>query len=452
MKNHSIDVIFDSSDQVFIARKGLGSVREVQIGRHAFVQKEFYQAKQDDYEQERNNHKLIRERPHRHLIFPIHENDLGRKLIFYPRADCDLEKYIESTTVKAPGHDASDRLLFLRRSIGCLISAVQHLHESLRMKHKDLKPPNILVMGDVIVVADFGISHSFNEQEDSASDGPTFGTRHYKAPEAVYAEKRTRKQDIWSLALTVLDMLHPWLGIRVDDWRNHLLPSAPWQAPEKVSIWLQILQDKAKASNEVWILKLLPILAKCLDIDPAKRPRICELVQMIEDACPECIGPCCSRQARESRQSAFDNSLRANGTSSARLNTARDNYLLRLLSYIESSQHPNTVSVAPTVRTTLPLENIQHMIFNYIQASSDGQSANTDINNIVSDLTLNWAKVIISSGQMTGLANQGSFIPRAIHMFPFVDSYYKLFAQLPAILMDPRLARDGVQLLLWIIF
>jgi serine/threonine protein kinase len=450
MNNSPVNQIIDSSDQDFIVRNGHGSVREVRIGNHAFVQKEFYQVRQNDYEQERDNHQLIREHPHRHLVFPVHENDADRQLVFYPRADCDLEKYIESTTIKASGQGASDRLLFLKRSIGCLVSTVQYLHNTLKMKHKDLKPANILVLGSLIVLADFGISHTFDE--DSASYDTTFGTRHYKPPEAVQREKRTRKQDIWSLALTILDMLHPWLGIRVNAWRNHLLPDTPALAPEKVSTWLETLRQRAETLQEVWILRLLPILTKCLDVVPSNRPTICELVQMIEEACPECTGSCCSQSSGLSRQISLDNPANIPEKSSTIIDTKRNQYLLKLLSYIQSTQHPKTTAVQPTPLTDPTPENIQCMILDYIHASDEGESANIDINNIVSDLTLNWAKVITSSEQMTGFANQGSFILRATHMSHFVDGCYKLFAQLPAILIVPRSARDGAQLLLWIVF
>ncbi|KAF9739621.1 Mitogen-activated protein kinase kinase kinase YODA [Paraphaeosphaeria minitans] len=54
--------------------------------------------------------------------------------------------------------------------MGCLAHALSHIHSKL-IKHKDIKPQNILFHNNRVVLADFGISKIFDDH--STSIGPT---------------------------------------------------------------------------------------------------------------------------------------------------------------------------------------------------------------------------------------------------------------------------------------
>jgi serine/threonine protein kinase len=67
--------------------------------------------------------------------------------------------------------------------IGCLLSAVAYLH-SQKIRHKDLKPFNILLSRNRIWISDFGSATDFSLLSQSGTDNER-GTPRYFAPEFV---------------------------------------------------------------------------------------------------------------------------------------------------------------------------------------------------------------------------------------------------------------------------
>lgn len=65
--------------------------------------------------------------------------------------------------------------------IGCLVSAVEYLHEQ-EIRHKDLKPSNVLLSSDGLDLSDFGSAKDFSLLSQSATDNER-GTPKYFAPE-----------------------------------------------------------------------------------------------------------------------------------------------------------------------------------------------------------------------------------------------------------------------------
>jgi len=73
--------------------------------------------------------------------------------------------------------------------LGCLANALAYIH-SKGIRHKDIKPKNILVNGDDVLFADFGSSHAFLDEERNTTDGPAYGhTLMYCASEVKAEDK-----------------------------------------------------------------------------------------------------------------------------------------------------------------------------------------------------------------------------------------------------------------------
>jgi serine/threonine protein kinase len=122
-------------------------------------------------------------------------------LLMSPVADCDLKAFLERD------HFPKDDLHLLRGFFGCLCSAVLYLHNS-KCRHKDLKPGNILVYMNNVLITDFGTAHDWSEQSRSTTTGRSGTyTPGYAAPEVVYEEPRSSSADIWSLGCIYLDMM-----------------------------------------------------------------------------------------------------------------------------------------------------------------------------------------------------------------------------------------------------
>lgn len=65
--------------------------------------------------------------------------------------------------------------------MGCLLSAIAYLHNQ-KIRHKDLKPSNILLSPDNLWLSDFGSATDFSLLSQSATDNER-GTARYFSPE-----------------------------------------------------------------------------------------------------------------------------------------------------------------------------------------------------------------------------------------------------------------------------
>lgn len=73
--------------------------------------------------------------------------------------------------------------------------------------HRDLKPSNIMINEEgVVKIMDFGISKSIHER-GITNTGTKIGTLLYMSPEQINAEEPTRQSDIYSLGITLFEML-----------------------------------------------------------------------------------------------------------------------------------------------------------------------------------------------------------------------------------------------------
>ena len=152
--------------------------------------------------------KIMKGLRHRHIVRYIgsytDRNDLG--LLISPVADCDLEEYLEKAC-KTP-----DRHPTLRTFFGCLATALSYLHDE-GIKHRDIKPKNILVHKANVLLADFGISHDFLD----TTTGPTIATQKYCSPEVANYEGRNASADVWSLGCVFLEIQSALQG-KDSDW------------------------------------------------------------------------------------------------------------------------------------------------------------------------------------------------------------------------------------------
>jgi serine/threonine protein kinase len=129
-------------------------------------------------------------------------------------SDGDLELFLDNynqnygdsaeTPSLTPQTQAMARVL--ERGFGCLAAGLAFIHMK-RIRHKDIKPRNILVHKGMLVYTDFGYSFDSNGFSRSTTEGrPDFLTRRYSPPEAIQHEKRNSKSDIYSLGCVFLNI------------------------------------------------------------------------------------------------------------------------------------------------------------------------------------------------------------------------------------------------------
>jgi serine/threonine protein kinase len=184
---------------------------------------------------------------HNHILklvgtYTVKRNDLY--ILLYPVAVCDLSKFIEDIDEFRSGtcadqEDAFLRLAglglkeigsiedlallrnlsqqpnavprsatalgFLQQTLGCITEAVAYVHQQ-GIRHRDLKPKNILLSPGRVYLADFGIARDVKETEDSITCTRQ-GTLSWLAPEVHDEEDHHMSPaDVWSLGFIFLDV------------------------------------------------------------------------------------------------------------------------------------------------------------------------------------------------------------------------------------------------------
>lgn len=121
-----------------------------------------------------------------------------------------LGNYVDTNNI---GDDKNTRAI-LHGAFGCLLEAVRYLHEVLNIRHRDLKPKNVLIHKDRVMICDMGSAYDYEpaDRKETTEDRRPPGTYRYKAPEVLRSArsdkpgKHNNKTDIFSLGCIFLEM------------------------------------------------------------------------------------------------------------------------------------------------------------------------------------------------------------------------------------------------------
>ncbi|KAK5062563.1 hypothetical protein LTR84_004636 [Exophiala bonariae] len=180
-------------------------------------------------------------------------------MLMSPVADCDLKDFLNQNLLSAGQRS------FLRTFFGCLTSALCYLHEN-QVRHKDIKPQNVLVKGHNVYLTDFGVSLDWSDLGQSTTTGVTVRTPRYCAPEVAQYMPRNSSSDLWSLGCVFLeiwtvlkeetiDALYKYLEGQGSRSSCHYLNHASSLA------WARLLENKNENAEEnvpvTWIRGML---------------------------------------------------------------------------------------------------------------------------------------------------------------------------------------------------
>ena len=135
----------------------------------------------------------------------------------------------------------------LERGIGCLSAALQHIHQE-RIRHKDIKPHNIIVHEAKLIFTDFGLSKDCSEQSTSLTNGIPVGTLSYYAPELVKRPTQNRgcATDVFSMGCVFLEILNVLFGETLEDYTSFRSLRPYSQKLRKVQNWIR---EKSSPQN-----------------------------------------------------------------------------------------------------------------------------------------------------------------------------------------------------------
>lgn len=154
-----------------------------------------------------NEIKIIRRLARHHHIVRVFATYISRRetgLILSPVASQgDLESFLIDFR---DGKCSESSMYTLISAFGCLASGLLFMHTQ-HVRHKDIKPRNILIHQNSVIFTDFGYSLDHSTETGSTTTGrPQALTKKYCAPEVSEWEPRNAKSDIFSLGCVFFEI------------------------------------------------------------------------------------------------------------------------------------------------------------------------------------------------------------------------------------------------------
>ncbi|MET9852500.1 bifunctional serine/threonine-protein kinase/ABC transporter substrate-binding protein [Streptomyces sp. NPDC006450] len=147
-----------------------------------------------------------------------------------------------------------------------LLGALTEAHGA-RIIHRDIKPDNVLLTKDRVVLTDFGIAHLADATTKLSQSGTVIGTPHYMPPEQLEGRRPTPANDLWALGATLYHAVEGRPPFEADGL--HALAVAVFTRPHR---------PPAHAGP------LAPLLDALLTKDPAQRVGAAEAAELLASA------------------------------------------------------------------------------------------------------------------------------------------------------------------------
>jgi serine/threonine protein kinase len=179
------------------------------------------------------------------------------------------------STKKVEGGDLQSKVkqeLPLSKIVDYMRQAAQGLqaaHEK-GILHRDVKPANFLIdktpSGEVVKVADFGVSRMKGEIVEGEEVQKFYGSPAYAAPEQASGESLTEKADVFSLGVSLYELA---------------TQTKPFKGDSPIHILLSVATDIPKSPNELKpeiSADLNALIMQMLEKNPADRPTMPEVI------------------------------------------------------------------------------------------------------------------------------------------------------------------------------
>ncbi|MCT4353444.1 bifunctional serine/threonine-protein kinase/ABC transporter substrate-binding protein [Streptomyces sp. Je 1-79] len=144
-----------------------------------------------------------------------------------------------------------------------MLDALAEAHGA-RIVHRDIKPDNVLLTKDRVVLTDFGIAHLADATTKLSHSGTVIGTPQYMPPEQLEGKRPTPANDLWALGATLYHAVEGHPPFDADGL--HALAVAVFTRPHRPPVHAG---------------PLTPVLDALLTKDPAQRVSAADAAEML---------------------------------------------------------------------------------------------------------------------------------------------------------------------------
>ncbi|KAL2801532.1 kinase-like domain-containing protein [Aspergillus granulosus] len=209
---------------------------------------------------------------------------------------------------QSPSHTICAATIRLKQSIGCISSAITYLHQRA-IRHKDIKPSNILLSSAGLWVTDFGASTDFSDFSQSITQNGERGTPKYFAPEVAEYEPSGRSADIFSLGCVFFEMIGLCNGYSLECLRS-LRPKKDLSFQANIDHILDWFNFSGSRVASMADQQLMALVREMLSPTAQERPtaieveRRLQLIDTLHGARPSSPlwGDCCAHVPKPLRQ------------------------------------------------------------------------------------------------------------------------------------------------------
>ncbi|OAL01930.1 kinase-like protein [Phaeosphaeriaceae sp. SRC1lsM3a] len=188
----------------------------------------------------------------------------------------------------------------LAQAMGCMAEALRFLHHH-NIRHKDMKPSQILLSSKGLRLTDFGLSKDTSHLTSSETSGGERITIRYHAPERQLQQRCGKPEDIFALGCTYLEMAYRICGLDSNKYLNNdKAPMWSFQANiNSIDAWLAPFEQSTQT-----LLRAMPtgLIRAMLTDDPKERPSIDEVIARLTEVSKwrvKFFGACCNPNAHD---------------------------------------------------------------------------------------------------------------------------------------------------------
>lgn len=215
---------------------------------------------------------ILKRANHQHVIQLIAtylcENSYA--IVMAPCAQQNLEQYFQSAASLTKSKLEENSHWF-----ACLINGLDHIHQ-LGIQHRDIKPTNILIHDNNVLLADFGISTvGPGMTRTTELDKPRARTPAYCAPEVEEGHTRSQAADIFSIGAVLLELIcvHFHQSMLVE-LRSRIQSPGGFAYAKHASPVVDWIDDLLPGPHGAspWHLEVISTCRRMLGLKPEQRP------------------------------------------------------------------------------------------------------------------------------------------------------------------------------------